>query len=211
MISFQRHYYFKGSSAEIHLGIQNNFRSTPCKVLETVCTLSARRAARGAGGGVHTVRPPGASDPTVIGSVLQLPRQSEECGERGHGYVEDQLPRIPQAEQVEVAQHDGGQQGEGLVFLPRRVEKVEVALRWEKLASERAATFPSGLQLCSCRRPAYLKYAADESYEKRHNVPHTIVIILHTGKKQIESRDDEQTMCSLVKKKRKKRNHDCSL
>lgn len=46
---------------------------------------------------------PRASDPTVIGSVLRLPRQSEERGEGGDRYVEEQLPRIPQAEQVEVA------------------------------------------------------------------------------------------------------------
>lgn len=44
-----------------------------------------------------------ASHPTVIGSVLQLPRQREERGEGGDRYVEDQLPRVPQAEQVEVA------------------------------------------------------------------------------------------------------------
>lgn len=44
-----------------------------------------------------------ASHPTVIGSVLQLSRQNEERGDGGDRYVEDQLPHVPQAEQVKVA------------------------------------------------------------------------------------------------------------
>lgn len=43
------------------------------------------------------------SDPTVIGSVLEFAGEDEEGGEGGHRNVEDQLPHISQAKQVEVA------------------------------------------------------------------------------------------------------------
>lgn len=43
------------------------------------------------------------SDPTVIGSVLEFAGEDEEGGEGGDWNVEDQLPRIPRAKQVEVA------------------------------------------------------------------------------------------------------------
>lgn len=43
------------------------------------------------------------SDPTVIGSVLEISREDEEGGEGGNWNVEDKLPHVPQAKQAEVA------------------------------------------------------------------------------------------------------------
>ena len=43
------------------------------------------------------------SDPTVIGSVLEFAGEDEEGGEGGDRNVEDQLPHISHAKQVEVA------------------------------------------------------------------------------------------------------------
>lgn len=54
-------------------------------------------------GAAREQRPACASDPTVAGPVLQPPRHSEQRGERGHGQVEEQLPGVPQAQQVQVA------------------------------------------------------------------------------------------------------------
>lgn len=70
-----------------------------------------------------------ASDPTVVGSVLQLAAQSEQRRQGGDRQVEEELPDVPQAQQPQVAEHQGGQQRQRLASLPRRVEKVEVALR----------------------------------------------------------------------------------
>ena len=42
--------------------------------------------------------------------------------------MEDQLPHIPHAEQVQVAQDNHAQESEGLQFLKGRVEQIEVAL-----------------------------------------------------------------------------------
>lgn len=43
------------------------------------------------------------SDPTVTGSVLEFTCEDEEGGDGGDRNVENQLPNVPQAEQVEVA------------------------------------------------------------------------------------------------------------
>lgn len=43
------------------------------------------------------------SDPAVTGPVLEFAGVDKEGGERGNQNVEDQLPHVPQAEQVEVA------------------------------------------------------------------------------------------------------------
>lgn len=43
------------------------------------------------------------SDPTVIGSVLEFASEDEDGGEGGNRNVEDELPRVPHAEQVQVA------------------------------------------------------------------------------------------------------------
>lgn len=43
------------------------------------------------------------SDPTVIGSVLEFAGEDEDGGEGGDRNVEDQLPHISHAKQVEIA------------------------------------------------------------------------------------------------------------
>lgn len=63
----------------------------------TVLTCTKKRS-----GATHqsVLRP---SDPTVIGSVLKFASEDEDGGEGGNRNVEDELPRVPQAEQVQVA------------------------------------------------------------------------------------------------------------
>lgn len=75
--------------------------------------------------------------------------------------MEDQLTRVPHAEQVQVAQDDHAKQSEGLRLFQRRVEQVEVAL----------------------------KHTADKRQEKCHNVPYTFIVILECVLYEVHTAD----------------------
>lgn len=75
--------------------------------------------------------------------------------------MEHQLPQVPQAKQVEVAEEDSRPQGEGFVFLQIRVEQVQVALTG----------------------------AADKCHKKRHDIPYTFIIILESVFYQVNATD----------------------
>lgn len=68
------------------------------------------------------------SHPTVAASVLEFAGEGEEGGKGGDGNVEHQLQRVPQANQIEVAQDDCRPQGRGFVLLQSRVEEIQMAL-----------------------------------------------------------------------------------
>lgn len=96
--------------------------------------------------------------------------------------MEHQLQRVPQANQIEVAQDDGRPQGQGFVLLQSRVEEIQMAL-WterEEMTTQLAFSLWRVIRMVAY---FYLTDAADECPKKCHDIPYTFVIILGVVKR----------------------------